>query len=260
MPTCLICLEKQANYLVTPCGHQCGCLECLQVVQQRSGSCPVCRGKICTLQRVFVEGGGDTKKTAAAIPTPSREEHEPVQIIYEAADFGQLAPKAPACGCDLCWKISCGIFTVAFLCGFGLLARIMSTVPKIKQCSVQFATSGSQGFISFNCLTDVDCTVECRHDDAPHVNMVVEACCEGIEDCGPRAWQWIGGWALLLSGVLFLAISASCLCCCRIDMPHSAVAWYGEEAGSSDEGEEGAAAAAETPLQIEDGQRQSAEI
>lgn len=53
---CIICMEAPADILITPCGHLCGCKGCLESVQQSGGSCPICRGPITTLQRVFPAG------------------------------------------------------------------------------------------------------------------------------------------------------------------------------------------------------------
>ncbi len=86
--SCSICFDAPANYLVmhyalpllvqkysltgtkvpiltpeqvVPCGHECGCEECLSAVQRMSGRCPICRGAIDSLQRVFRCGGlGDS--------------------------------------------------------------------------------------------------------------------------------------------------------------------------------------------------------
>lgn len=59
---CSICFDVPADFLVIPCGHQCGCEECLTAVQKHSGCCPICRSGIQSIQRVFqcgraVEGG-----------------------------------------------------------------------------------------------------------------------------------------------------------------------------------------------------------
>ena len=50
---CVICLDAPADFLVVPCGHQCGCEDCLLTVQQASGSCPICRADMVAIQRVF---------------------------------------------------------------------------------------------------------------------------------------------------------------------------------------------------------------
>mmetsp|Transcript_98642 Transcript_98642/g.318094 ORF Transcript_98642/g.318094 Transcript_98642/m.318094 type:complete len:1066 (-) Transcript_98642:431-3628(-) len=56
--SCAICYEELANFLVVPCGHQCGCEECLTAVQHRSGRCPICRAPVQAIQRVFRCGIG----------------------------------------------------------------------------------------------------------------------------------------------------------------------------------------------------------
>jgi len=51
---CSICFDEKATHLVTPCGHQCGCEECLSIVKRTSGRCPICRGPVSSMQRVFL--------------------------------------------------------------------------------------------------------------------------------------------------------------------------------------------------------------
>ena len=52
---CAICLTEPADFLCSPCGHQCGCEGCLKRVR----NCPICRAPIQNLQRVFKAGVGD---------------------------------------------------------------------------------------------------------------------------------------------------------------------------------------------------------
>ena len=47
---CAICLDDDAEYAAVPCGHRCLCANCSKVVSQ----CPVCRGAITAVLRVFV--------------------------------------------------------------------------------------------------------------------------------------------------------------------------------------------------------------
>ena len=47
---CAICLDDDAEYAVVPCGHRCLCENCSKAVSQ----CPVCRGAIAAVLRVFV--------------------------------------------------------------------------------------------------------------------------------------------------------------------------------------------------------------
>lgn len=50
---CAICFTEPADFLCAPCGHQCGCEECLTAVKNTSGKCPMCREPVRNLQRVF---------------------------------------------------------------------------------------------------------------------------------------------------------------------------------------------------------------
>ena len=47
---CAICLDDNAEYAVVPCGHRCLCASCTKAVSK----CPVCRGAMTTVLRVFI--------------------------------------------------------------------------------------------------------------------------------------------------------------------------------------------------------------
>ena len=47
---CAICLDGDAEYAVVPCGHRCLCASCIKAVSE----CPVCRGTMTAVLRVFV--------------------------------------------------------------------------------------------------------------------------------------------------------------------------------------------------------------
>jgi len=47
---CTICLDGDAEYAVIPCGHRCLCASCIKAVSE----CPVCRGTMTDVLRVFV--------------------------------------------------------------------------------------------------------------------------------------------------------------------------------------------------------------
>ena len=47
---CAICLDGNAEYAVVPCGHRCLCASCIKAVSE----CPVCRGAMTAVLRVFV--------------------------------------------------------------------------------------------------------------------------------------------------------------------------------------------------------------
>ncbi len=51
---CSICFEETANYAAVPCGHKCGCEECLKnVMEKGNGCCPICRTKMDCFIRVY---------------------------------------------------------------------------------------------------------------------------------------------------------------------------------------------------------------
>ena len=47
---CAICLDDNAEYAVVPCGHRCLCASCIKSVSD----CPVCRGAMTAVLRVFI--------------------------------------------------------------------------------------------------------------------------------------------------------------------------------------------------------------
>ena len=47
---CAVCLDGNAEYAVVPCGHRCLCASCIKALSE----CPVCRGAMTAVLRVFV--------------------------------------------------------------------------------------------------------------------------------------------------------------------------------------------------------------
>ena len=47
---CAICWDGDPEYAVVPCGHRCLCARCTKAVSE----CPVCRGEMTAVLRVFV--------------------------------------------------------------------------------------------------------------------------------------------------------------------------------------------------------------
>jgi len=53
---CVVCLERQADTAVVPCGHLCGCERCLRATMSAGSSpaaCPMCRGPMVSVIRIF---------------------------------------------------------------------------------------------------------------------------------------------------------------------------------------------------------------
>lgn len=51
---CTVCLDQKADTAVVPCGHLCGCHQCLQAVKASpSPMCPMCRGPVTAVIRIF---------------------------------------------------------------------------------------------------------------------------------------------------------------------------------------------------------------
>lgn len=52
---CCVCMERQKNTALAPCGHLCVCFQCSSaVVIPKESLCPICRGAITSSLRVYV--------------------------------------------------------------------------------------------------------------------------------------------------------------------------------------------------------------
>jgi hypothetical protein len=52
--SCRVCLEKERQYVLHPCGHAPACGPCLDRILRDNGQCPVCRVRIGGRVRVFL--------------------------------------------------------------------------------------------------------------------------------------------------------------------------------------------------------------
>ncbi|KAG0486327.1 hypothetical protein HPP92_008422 [Vanilla planifolia] len=51
--SCVICLDAPVQGACIPCGHMAGCMSCLKEIKAKKGECPVCRGKIDQVVRLY---------------------------------------------------------------------------------------------------------------------------------------------------------------------------------------------------------------
>ncbi|GMH18865.1 hypothetical protein Nepgr_020706 [Nepenthes gracilis] len=51
--SCVICLDAPVESVCIPCGHMAGCMSCLSEVKAKKWGCPICRGKINQVVRVY---------------------------------------------------------------------------------------------------------------------------------------------------------------------------------------------------------------
>ena len=60
---CVICMDEEANAVVLPCGHLCGCESCLNTLLNSGADCPICRAHMNSIVKVFQSGvvGEDTQ-------------------------------------------------------------------------------------------------------------------------------------------------------------------------------------------------------
>lgn len=80
--TCAVCLSEPADFLVTPCGHQCGCEACLEQIRGTTKRCPICRLEFTTIQRVFRSGNEEGVPPASAVAPPcpaTSAAHPPIE-------------------------------------------------------------------------------------------------------------------------------------------------------------------------------------
>ena len=50
---CVVCLENKKTHAFNPCGHMCVCETCADEIIQRGSNCPMCRGDITSLLKIF---------------------------------------------------------------------------------------------------------------------------------------------------------------------------------------------------------------
>jgi hypothetical protein len=49
---CMICMDAKANCAAVPCGHVCGCLQCMSKLKRKP--CPICRVKIKDVIKLYM--------------------------------------------------------------------------------------------------------------------------------------------------------------------------------------------------------------
>jgi len=53
MPICVVCSEPHATMAIIPCGHKCLCESCLTTGGGYISACPICRGEIASINRIY---------------------------------------------------------------------------------------------------------------------------------------------------------------------------------------------------------------
>lgn len=51
--TCVICLDASVEGACIPCGHMAGCMSCLKDIESKKWGCPICRGTINQVVRLY---------------------------------------------------------------------------------------------------------------------------------------------------------------------------------------------------------------
>lgn len=53
---CVVCMDEEADGVVLPCGHLCGCEACLKMLLNSGANCPICRAHMNSVVKVFQSG------------------------------------------------------------------------------------------------------------------------------------------------------------------------------------------------------------
>lgn len=53
---CVVCMDTEADGVVLPCGHLCGCEPCLKILLNSEARCPICRAHMNSVVKVFQSG------------------------------------------------------------------------------------------------------------------------------------------------------------------------------------------------------------
>lgn len=73
---CVVCMDEEANGVVLPCGHLCGCEPCLQILLNSEATCPICRAHMNSVVKVFQSGVVETDIEVE----PTQPEIVPAQV------------------------------------------------------------------------------------------------------------------------------------------------------------------------------------
>jgi hypothetical protein len=84
---CCICMDNKANAAPIPCGHVCGCLECLTQIYRSNNNprCPICRVGMKSVQKIVMS------VSAADFRTPSTLLAEPFSTYGITRDDARKA-------------------------------------------------------------------------------------------------------------------------------------------------------------------------
>ena len=63
--TCAICMVAAADWACVPCGHKCGCADCLKGVRASTGKCPICRVVIQNVIKIVNSGHPEVQTVPA---------------------------------------------------------------------------------------------------------------------------------------------------------------------------------------------------
>jgi hypothetical protein len=58
---CAVCFVKENDHAFIPCGHKCMCLGCAELTMNKFKTCPYCRTKITSIQRIYSASSWDSE-------------------------------------------------------------------------------------------------------------------------------------------------------------------------------------------------------
>ena len=86
---CVICLEKNADFAIIPCGHKCGCNKCLD----KTTFCPICRAEKQNMFRIYISVIDDNDDNNSGITNVSQNaiSDSTLKIYYSDLVWGSKA-------------------------------------------------------------------------------------------------------------------------------------------------------------------------
>jgi hypothetical protein len=145
-------------------------------------------------------------KSVSRRPSRCRADNQAANGIIKVVGSEASNTKIQACGSKGCWTGVASFFGLMSVVGIILVAVVITTAPTDK-------TNGGE------ICAYLKCQNECLHadgsDDAG--NIIREACCDDLEDCGPRVGKWFSGLFFLIFGIIMFSVSVcgikACACC-----------------------------------------------
>ncbi|CAF1984696.1 unnamed protein product [Rotaria magnacalcarata] len=100
---CVVCMDEEADGVVLPCGHLCGCESCLKMLLNSVAKCPICRAHMNSVVKVFQSGvvEADTQveqKQPEVVPAQDEDDgnwslaQQSLSVAFESASSSSARP------------------------------------------------------------------------------------------------------------------------------------------------------------------------